>query len=93
MKFLSFREFRNNPGQVRRLVRRDDLVLTVNGKPLGVFLAIEDNDLDKTLTLVRRARAQAGLSRIRASAAAKDLDRLSLDEINAEIRASRAKRG
>ncbi len=92
MKFLSFREFRNNPGQVRRLVRRDDLVLTVNGKPLGVLLAIENDDLDRTLALVRRARAQVALSRIRTASARKGLDRLSLDEVNAEVRAERAKR-
>ena len=38
MKFLSTRDLRNRPGIVRELAKKDDLVLTANGKPVAILL-------------------------------------------------------
>ncbi len=92
MKFLSTRELRNRPGYVRKLVQKEDLVLTANGKPIAIMVGIRDEDLEQTAHLLRQARAQLALSRIHREAARRGLDKLSLAEINAEIRAVRAKR-
>ena len=92
MKFLSTRELRNRPGYVRKLVQKEDLVLTANGKPIAMMLGVKEDDLEETAHMLRQARAQLALARIRKEAARRGLDKLSPADIDAEIRAVRAKR-
>lgn len=92
MKFLSTRELRNRPGHVRELVRDDDLVLTVNGKPIAILLGIEEDELEAATRAIRQARAQLALSRLRQQAARRGADRMSNSSIDAEIRAVRSRR-
>ena len=92
MKFISTREFRNRPGHVRTLAQKDDLVLTANGKPIGILIGIEADDFEETARAIRHARAQRALSRMRREAARRGLDRLSPSAIDAEIRAVRSGR-
>lgn len=92
MKFLSTRDLRNRPGYVRELAQKDDLVLTVNGKPIALLLGLEDDDLEETARVVRQARAQRTLSRMRRQAAMRGLEKMPPAAIEAQIRAVRAKR-
>ncbi len=92
MKFLSTRELRNRPGYVRKLVQKEDLVLTANGKPIAMMLGIREGDLEETAHLLRQARAQRALLRIRKEAARRGLDKASPDFIDALIRDVRSKR-
>jgi antitoxin (DNA-binding transcriptional repressor) of toxin-antitoxin stability system len=92
MKFLSTRDLRNRPGYVRKLAQKEDLVLTANGKPIAMLLGVEEDELEDTAQAIRQARAQLALSRMRKKAASIGTDKMSLAEINAEIRAARAKR-
>jgi antitoxin (DNA-binding transcriptional repressor) of toxin-antitoxin stability system len=92
MKFLSTRELRNRPGFVRELAQKEDLVLTVNGKPIAMLLGVEEGELEETVRAVRQARAQRALSRMRREAAKRGLDKSSPSVIDAEIRAVRSKR-
>jgi antitoxin (DNA-binding transcriptional repressor) of toxin-antitoxin stability system len=92
MKFVSTRDLRNRPGYVRKLAQREDLVLTANGKPIAMLLGVEEDELEDTAQAIRQARAQLALSRMRKKAASIGTDKMSLAEINAEIRAARAKR-
>lgn len=92
MKFLSTRDLRNRPGFVRELAREEDIVLTANGKPIALLLGVEDDDLEETAQAIRQARAQRALSRMRRQAESQGLSRMSLSEINAEVRAVRSKR-
>jgi PHD/YefM family antitoxin component YafN of YafNO toxin-antitoxin module len=92
MKFLSTRELRNRPGYVRKLVQKEDLVLTANGKPIAMLLAVEEDELEETAHIIRQARAQRALSRIRKEAARRGLDKASSAFIDAQIRAVRSKR-
>jgi PHD/YefM family antitoxin component YafN of YafNO toxin-antitoxin module len=92
MKFLSTRELRNRPGYVRKLVQKEDLVLTANGKPIAMMLGVKDDDLEETAHVIRQAKAQRALFRIRREAARRGLDKLSPEAIDAEIRAVRSKR-
>ena len=91
MKFLSTRDLRNRPGYVRELAQKEDLVLTVNGKPIALLLGLEDDDLEETARVVRQARAQRALSRMRREAARRGLEKISPAAIEAQIRAVRAK--
>lgn len=92
MKFLSTRDLRNRPGFVRDLAREEDIVLTANGKPIALLLGVEDDDFEETAQVIRQARAQRALSRMRRQAESQGLSRMSLSEINAEVRAVRSKR-
>jgi len=92
MKFLSTRELRNRPGYVRDLVRKDDLVLTTNGKPIAILLGIEEDELEATARAIRQARAQLAVSRLRRQAARRGADRMPAATIAAEIRAVRSRR-
>ena len=92
MKFLSTRDLRNRPGYLRELARKEDIVLTANGKPVALLLGLEDDDFEETAQAIRQARAQRALSRMRRQAERKGLSNLSLSRINAEVRATRSQR-
>ena len=84
MKFISSREIRSNPACLWELPAIDETVITVNGKPRAIVLAVGDN-FEETLSIMRRARASAALEKIRISSREKGLDNLSEQEIDAEI--------
>jgi antitoxin (DNA-binding transcriptional repressor) of toxin-antitoxin stability system len=93
MEFITVRDLRTRPSQVwDKLRQRRDLILTSSGRPIAVLSHIEEGDVEETLAALRRARAQAALSRLRADAATQGLDRLSPEEIEAEIAAARTLR-
>jgi antitoxin (DNA-binding transcriptional repressor) of toxin-antitoxin stability system len=92
MKFVSTRELRNRPGFVRELAQKEDLVLTADGKPIAILLGIEDDDLEETALVIRQAKAQRALSRMRQQAARKGVAQALPRAIEAEIRAVRRKR-
>lgn len=92
MKFISVRDLRNRPGDVWKRLREDDLVLTSNGRPQGILVGVEDDDLELALTALRRARAQVAASRMRRRAAEAGLTGLSDEEIEQEIQAARRAR-
>ncbi|HXW89707.1 MAG TPA: type II toxin-antitoxin system prevent-host-death family antitoxin [Terriglobales bacterium] len=89
---MSTRELRNRPGYVRNLVQKDDLVLTANGKPIAILLGIAEDELEETARIIRQAKAQLALSRLRKHAARRGADRMPASAIDAEIRAVRSRR-
>lgn len=92
MKYVSIRELRNRPGRVWSVLSKDDVVLTANGKPMGVLLGVDETRLDDTVAAIRRARAILAVSRMRRSAAETGKDRMSMAEINREVAAVRRRR-
>lgn len=93
MEFVTIRDLRLKPGEVwEKLRQQGELVLTSNGRPVAIITGVEEHDVEEVLTALRRARAQATVSRMRRSAAARGADRLSDAEINAEIAQSRQER-
>lgn len=90
MEFISVRDFRIRPGEIWKKVKKQDLVVTTNGKPIAILTPVEGENLEEVLLLLRRLRAQMAVSRLRQEAAERGLDRLSQEEIEAEIRQSRA---
>jgi PHD/YefM family antitoxin component YafN of YafNO toxin-antitoxin module len=91
MKFISSREIRSNPARLWEATGSDETVITVNGKPRAIVLAVGD-DLEETLATMRRARTSAALEKIRISSCEKGLDKMSEQEIEAEISHSRKRR-
>ena len=93
MKFISVRDLRSRSAQFwNQLARERDLVLTSNGKPVAILSAVSEGDLEDSLAAIRRARAVAAVEKMQSRSLAAGMDKLSLDEINVEIRAARKAR-
>jgi len=92
MRYVSVRELRNRPGRVWSTLSKTDVVLTSNGKPMGVLVGVDETRLDDTVEAIRRAKAILAVSRMRKKAAETGLDRLSMAEINREISEARRRR-
>jgi len=92
MKFISTRELRNRPGAVRELAQKEDLVLTADGKPIAILMGIENDDVEQAALMLRQARAQRALTRMRGQASRAGVTQFSARAVEAEIRAVRRKR-
>jgi prevent-host-death family protein len=93
MKFISVRDFRIRPGDIWKQLKIDkDIVITSNGKPIAILNPIENNDLEGSISALRRARALIALEEIQKSSLAKGLDKLTDEEIEEEIKAVRMER-
>ena len=66
--------------------------MTSNGKPIALLSAASDENLEESLSALRRARAQAAATAMQQASVRAGTDRLSLQDINAEIDATRRQR-
>lgn len=93
MEFVTIRDLRLKPGDVwGRLRQQRELILTSNGRPVAVIVGVEEDNLEETVAALRRARAQAAVSRLRRAAAANGTSKVSAAEIEAEIAQTRHER-
>ncbi len=93
MKFISIRDLRNQSGVIQRAVTEETVTLTSNGKPFALVVGLQDREDPAELErLIRQARAQWAVSRIRSAARKNGTDTLTVDEIDEEIRAARSER-
>jgi prevent-host-death family protein len=92
MRYVSVRELRNRPGRLWSILSKEDVVLTSNGKPMGVLVGVDETRLDQTVEAIRRAKAILVVSRMRRKAEETGLNRLSIADINREIREVRRRR-
>ena len=90
MNFISVRELRNHSAAVwDTLAEEQDLVITSNGKPIAVLSATTGSTLETSLAALRQARAQIAVTSMQQRARETGADDLSLDDVNAEIDATR----
>lgn len=93
MKFVSSREIRVNPRPVFDAAGEgDEVVITSRGKPVALLVGVSGDNLEETVRLFRRAKAQAAVSRIRGAAARGGLAGMDETEIEAEVAAARGER-
>jgi antitoxin (DNA-binding transcriptional repressor) of toxin-antitoxin stability system len=93
MKFITVRDIRTSPAQIwKQLPEEQEMVITNNGRPIALLTPITDQSLEQTLSAVRRARAMAAVQNMQKRARDLELDHMSDDEINEEIRAARRER-
>ena len=94
MRLVSSRELRIRPGVVWSLLRAEqDLVITANGKPVGVMTAVDEGSLEDVLATLRQGRAQSAVALLRREATRAGLDQVPNQEIARVIaRARRAGR-
>ena len=90
MKTFTIRDFRSRPRAVREALSKErKALLTVNGRPLAVLLPVNAETYDQTLDVVSRAQALQALNQIREHAAVTGRDKMTMEEIDAEISAAR----
>lgn len=93
MRFITVRDLRNKPAQIRQtLLKEKDIVLTSNGKPFAIVTLTSEDMLEKNLAMMRRIRAERAVASMQKRSMEIGNDRLSLDEINAEIATVRKNR-
>jgi hypothetical protein len=93
MRFVSAREFRIRPGRVWADLKKErDLVVTSQGKPIAILSRAAESSLEQDLAALRRARALSAVDAVQRRSTKLGLDRLSLADINKEIRAARRDR-
>lgn len=93
MRFVSVRELRGQTATVwKTLAEEKDLVVTSNGKPVALLSAMSDENLEESLSALRRARAQAAATAMQQASVRAGTDQLSLQDINAEIDVTRRQR-
>jgi antitoxin (DNA-binding transcriptional repressor) of toxin-antitoxin stability system len=93
MKFLSVRDLKTKSSQVwKELAGQKEMIVTSNGRPIALLSSINENNLEQVLTAFRRARATDAVASIQYESTQKGTDKISVDEIDAEIGAVRSKR-
>ena len=93
MKFLSVRDLRGKSAQIwKELSREKEMVVTVNGRPIAILAAITESNLEELLSAFRQARAVEAVVSMQRSSAEQGTDKISMEEIDAEIKAVRKKR-
>jgi antitoxin (DNA-binding transcriptional repressor) of toxin-antitoxin stability system len=93
MKFLSVRELRANSARVwGELPEQKEMVITSNGHPIAVLSAVSETNLEHSLAAFRQVRATEAATSIQRRSVEKGTDRITMDQITAEIRTVRKKR-
>ncbi len=72
------------------LSKREPVVITNNGKAQNIVFNVSALDIDEVVDLARDLNGKAALAALRKSAAARGLDALSAEEVDAEIEAVRS---
>jgi len=93
MKMIASRELSAHPGAVWADLRTEGaVVVTRDGLPMGIITPTSPATLLEDMQEIAFAKARHAVAGIRQSAAANGLDRMGMEEIDAEIRACRKER-
>ena len=93
MRFVSVRDLRGKSAAIwRDLPDERELIITSNGRPVAILAAVDESNLEESLSAFRQARAVDAVARLQQRSVVAGTDRLSMDEIEAEIRAVRSQR-
>jgi len=93
MKFVSIRDLRGKSAEVwENLPGEGEMVITSNGRPIAILAAITESNLEENLRAFRQARAIDVVASLQRRSVEQGTDRISMAEIDAEIRATRANR-
>ena len=93
MKFLSIRDLKSKSAQVwKELPVQKEMILTSNGRPIAMLSSVNENNLEQVLTAFRIARATNAVASIQYESTEHGTDKMTMEEIDAEIRATRSDR-
>lgn len=90
MRFLSVRDLRSKSAQVwEELPEQREMIVTSNGRPIAILAAINESNLEESLSAFRQARAVEAVASLQRRSVASATDALTMEEIEAEIKAVR----
>lgn len=89
MQFITVRELSTKPREVWKKIRKQEAVITSNGKPVAILSGVTEETLEKTLKIIRRSQALLALEEMQQQSLDRGLDRLTDTEIEAEIKSTR----
>jgi len=90
MEFMTVRELSKSPKDTLTKLSKDGkAVLTNNGKPQALIFKIDGENFERTLSLLQKLEFMQNLSEMRLASLQNGNANMTLDEINAEITASR----
>ena len=89
MQFITVRELSTKPRKIWEKIRKEEIIITSNGKPVAILSGVTEETLEKTLKTIRRGRALLALEEMQQQSLDRGLDRLTDTDIKMEIRATR----
>ena len=93
MRFLSVRDLRGKSAEIwKRLPGEREMIITNNGRPIAILAAVNESNLEESLSAFRQARAVEAVASLQRRSVEHGTDNISMDEIDAEIKAVRRKR-
>ncbi|MGD0488603.1 MAG: type II toxin-antitoxin system Phd/YefM family antitoxin [Syntrophorhabdales bacterium] len=93
MKFISVRDLRGKSAEVwKDLPTEREVVVTSNGRPIAILSAVNESNLEESLSAIRQARAAEAVMSLQRRSVERGADGITMEEIDAEIGAVRAKR-
>lgn len=93
MRFITVRDFRTASASIwASLPNEQEMIITNNGKPVALLTPLTDKTLEETISAVRRAKAINAVKLLQQQSVKNKTDKITLEEINAEIKTERKKR-
>jgi prevent-host-death family protein len=93
MKFISIRDLRGKSAEVwKTLAGEGELIITSNGRPIAILAAVNESNLEESLSAFRQARAVEAVASLQRRSVEQGTGSISMDEIDAEIKTVRRKR-
>jgi antitoxin (DNA-binding transcriptional repressor) of toxin-antitoxin stability system len=93
MKFISVRDLRGKSAEVwKDLPAEREVVVTSNGRPIAILSAVNESNLEESLSAIRQARAAEAVMSLQRRSVERGTDGITMEEIDAEIKALREKR-
>ncbi len=93
MKFVSIRDLRGKSAEVwKKLPSEREMIITSNGRPIAILAAVNESNLEESLSAFRQARAVQAVASLQRRSVEQGTNNISMDEIDAEIRTVRRKR-
>lgn len=93
MDFVSTKELRAESGKIwAKLEAGEDIVITRNGKPFALMVHTEPARLEDDLRAIRAERFADSVRKIQRHSVEQRLDKMTLEEIDAEIALMRKER-
>ena len=93
MKFISVRDLRGKSAEVwKDLPAEREVVVTSNGRPIAILSAVNESNLEESLSAIRQARAAEAVMSLQRRSLERGTDGITMEEIDAQIKAVRGKR-
>ena len=93
MKFISVRDLRGKSAEVwKDLPTEREVVVTSNGRPIAILSAVNESNLEESISAIRQARAAEAVMSLQRRSVERGTDGITMEEIDAEIKAVREKR-